>query len=42
MTKDYDPLDKQSTTFSPIDEALEVAEQHQSQQDDEACDSCAI
>ena len=23
-------------------EALEVAEQHQSQQDDEACDSCAI
>ena len=24
MTKDYDPLDKQSTTFSPIDEALEV------------------
>ena len=25
-----------------LDEALEVAEQHQSQQDDEACDSCTI
>ena len=24
MTKDYDPLDKQTTTFSPIDNALEV------------------
>ena len=24
MTKDYDPTDKESTTFSPIDEALEV------------------
>ena len=24
MTKDYDPLDKQTTSFSPIDEALDV------------------
>ena len=24
MTKDYDPLDKQTTSFNPIDEALDV------------------
>ena len=40
--KGEEPNITDQENVATIDEALEVAEQHQSQQDDEACDSCAI
>ena len=40
--KGEEPNITDQENVATIDEALQVAEQHQSQQDDEACDSCTI
>ena len=40
--KGEEPNITDNENVATIDEALQVAEQHQSQQDDEACDSCTI
>ena len=40
--KGEEPNITDQENVATLDEALEVAEQHQSQQDDEACDSCTI
>ena len=40
--KGEEPNITDNENIATLDEALQVAEQHQSQQDDEACDSCTI
>ena len=40
--KGEEPNITDQENVATLDEALQVAEQHQSQQDDEACDSCTI